>query len=221
MGWNRAKSKGRANGPTFVALPHELLTHDNFKRLSARALKLFIDMYSEYNGHNNGDFSATISVMRKRNWKSKQTLALALDELLHYGIVMQTRQGQKDTKLCYLYGVTFKPIDECDGKLDVKPDVVAPRTWQARQSDWQEPEWYTKYKAKKKARRKLKSDTRIPTQTRTESDPVSAGTRTESDPDMPGVRPNNAPFEHSTRSESDHLSRSIPGSTHQSSGAKQ
>lgn len=197
MARDRVKTTGRRNGPSFVAIPHALWESENFKRLSARALKLLIDMYGNYNGRNNGDFCATISVMKRRGWKSKQTLALALDELLHYRLIVCTRVGNSETKRAYLYAVTFQAVDECEGKLDMAPTTAAPGTWKEAQTDWVEPDWYTRYKSKKEERRKArqrKRPTRSPTQTRTESDPVEAITRTESDPDSPGLRPKKGAF---------------------------
>ena len=198
---DRVKSTGRRNGPSFVAIPHALWECDNFKRLSARALKLLIDMYGNYNGKNNGDFCATISIMRKRGWKSKQTLALALDELLHYGLILCTRIGNSETKRAYLYGVTFQPINECEGKLDIAPTTTAPGTWKESRQDWAEPDWYTGYKQRKAQRRnerertrKKKRPTRNPTQTTPESDHVGVITRSESDPDYPGIRPKKGTF---------------------------
>lgn len=184
---DRIKTTGRRSGPTFVALPHAVWDSANFRRLSARAVKLLVDIYGHYNGRNNGDFCATISIMRRRNWKSKQTLALALDELLHYGLIVCTRVGNAETKRAYLYGVTFQPIDECDNKLDMVPATAALGTWKETKPDWIEPDWYTRYKKNRKARPK-KRPTRNPTHTTPDSDHVDATTSAESDPDYPGLR---------------------------------
>jgi hypothetical protein len=51
----------------------------------------------------------------------------ALAELLALGFIEQTRQGGKNQ--CSLYAVTWLAIDECNGKLYVKPTNVASNLW--------------------------------------------------------------------------------------------
>ena len=105
----RQTVKSRRGTSSYVALPHACLEHQNWTRLSARAVKLFIDVYREYKGANNGNLSATWSVLRnQRHWKSKETLALALDELRHYGWLVTTRPGGSLNKVPTLYAVTFQ-----------------------------------------------------------------------------------------------------------------
>ncbi len=72
--------------------------------MSTRAVKLFLDVYCKYKGGNNGNLCATWSYLRtERGWKSKETLALALDELLHYGWLVVTRPGEALNKIPTLY----------------------------------------------------------------------------------------------------------------------
>lgn len=115
----RAKMTGKGRSASFVALPHAVLNSENWGKLSPYAIKLFLDLFVQYKGANNGDFCATWSMMELRGWKSKETLHKALRELEHYGMVVKTRQGGR--KLASLYGVTFLSIDECKGKLDIHP----------------------------------------------------------------------------------------------------
>ena len=96
---------------------------------------------TQYNGKNNGDLCAAFSLMKKRGWKSKSTLHLALDELKHYGWIICTRTGGLN-KIPNLYAITFKPIDECDGKLDVPSTVAPPGNWQNEMDSWRKPEKY-------------------------------------------------------------------------------
>ena len=65
--------------------------------------------------------------MSARGWKSKDTLYRARDELIENGMILLARQGGKHQ--CSLYAVTWKPIDECGGKLDVPATTVAPGYW--------------------------------------------------------------------------------------------
>ena len=142
------RAKNRRAGPSFVALPHSCLEHSNWTRLTSHAVKLFIDVYREYKGTNNGDLSATWSVLRDQcHWKSKETLALALDELRHYGWLVVTRPGEALNKVATLYAVTFKSIDHRDGQKLKKPEPP-PSCWREESPKWERPEWYTRRKKK-------------------------------------------------------------------------
>ena len=127
MARKRSRAKGRLEKGPFFVVPNAVVEHPKYARLKPRAVKLLIDVYSQYNGHNNGDFTAAFSVMRKRGWSSKDQLRKALLELLEVGYLKQTRQGGKHQ--CSLFAVTFRPIDECKGKLDIAPTQVAPGDW--------------------------------------------------------------------------------------------
>ena len=108
-------------------MPHSILEHENYAQLSNKAVKLLIDLFGQYYGNNNGDFTAAFSVMKKRGWKSKDTLNRARHELLDTGFIQQTRQGGRHC--CSLYAVTWLAIDDCNGKLDVAPTRVGSGSW--------------------------------------------------------------------------------------------
>lgn len=115
----RTKITGKGASGSFVALPHAVLNSENWLKLSPHAIKLFLDLLVQYKGHNNGDLCATWSMMEPLGWKSKATLHKALRELEHFGMLVKSRQGGR--KLPSLYGVTFHEINECGGKLDIRP----------------------------------------------------------------------------------------------------
>ncbi len=79
---------------------------------------------------NNGDFSAAWRLMEKRGWRSRDTLGRALNELADKSFITKTRQGGKHR--CSLYGVTWKPIDECKGKLDIAATRIAGNGWRTK-----------------------------------------------------------------------------------------
>lgn len=126
-GGKRCKAKGRRESGTFATLPHNVIRSANWQRASGNAIKLAIDLLAQFNGKNNGDLAAPFSTMKKRGWKSSGTLKRAEREALHYGLIEKTRQGGLNR--CNLYAVTWKPIDDCKGKLDVAPTRVASGTW--------------------------------------------------------------------------------------------
>ncbi len=127
---SRLKIKGRRESGPFIILPKELLESSEYSTLSAKAVKLLIDLFSQYNGFNNGDFSAAWKLMAQRGWRSRDTLRRALNELVNKGFITMTRQGGKHR--CSLYAVTWKPIDECKGKLDIAPTKVACNSWRKK-----------------------------------------------------------------------------------------
>ena len=123
----RTKTTGRREAGTYFGFPHAVMDSQNYLKLTTKAVKLLNDIGRQYNGHNNGDLCATYSVMKKRGWVSKRTLESALKELMYYELITLTRQGGRNK--CSLFAVTWQPIDECKGKLDVKPTRTSPGTW--------------------------------------------------------------------------------------------
>lgn len=124
----RQKHKGRRESGTFLSFPHAVMDSDNWRSCSATAIKLLCDLARQYNGRNNGDLCAALTVLRPRGWKSSETLMNAHRELEHYGLITLTRQGG----LYFgpnLYALTWQSIDECEGKLHVSATKVAPGTW--------------------------------------------------------------------------------------------
>ena len=131
------RAKGRANVKSFVAVPHEVLNHPNFTRLSGHAVKLLFDLCALYKGNNNGDLSLPWTYLSGRRWTSKTLVARAKRELLHYGWIIQTRQGAN--RVPSLYAFTWKPIDPCGGKLDHGATSVAPGNWRVEREPWIRP----------------------------------------------------------------------------------
>ena len=123
----RLRVKGRASRGSFVSLPHSLLQHPAVATLSKRATKLLIDLAAQYRGKNNGDLSATLTTLKKRGWKSSDQLFKARDELIERGLIIVTRQGGRN--LCNLYAITWQPIDDCKGKLDICSTTVPSNRW--------------------------------------------------------------------------------------------
>lgn len=115
----RAKATGKNGKATFLALPHSVLNSEAYSGLKPRAVKLLVDVASQYNGKNNGDLCAAMTVLEAKGWKSNSSIEIALKELIEAGLIDNTRQGGRNR--CSLYAVTWHPIDECGGKLDIKP----------------------------------------------------------------------------------------------------
>ena len=121
------RAKGRRTSEPFLSLPYSLIRHKNFKTLKAKPTKLLIDIASEYNGRNNGDLCAPLSIMRERGWSSNDQLFRARKELVARGILWVSRQGGRNQ--CTLYALTWQPINDCGGKLDINATTTAPHDW--------------------------------------------------------------------------------------------
>ena len=119
-----AKEKRHPGG--FVALPHAVIRSEHFARLSAKAVKLLVDLLAQYRGDNNGDLCAAWTLMCKRGWRSRDTLWKALTELVSNGWIAQTRQGGMNA--ASLYGVTFYALDP-SAKLDVSAKAFPRGAW--------------------------------------------------------------------------------------------
>lgn len=122
------RKKGRS--AKFVRLFHRLLDDPQYIALPHTAKSLLVDVVMQYTGKNNGDLAITLSMMKKRGWKSNSTLRRALNELLEANWLTLTRQGGRHK--CSLYALTWEPIDECGGKLEVKPTAIPPRSLHLR-----------------------------------------------------------------------------------------
>ena len=103
----RGQWKHVDGGSAFI-VPYTLLRHPNWIRLKAPALKLVLDLGSQYTGFNNGYLCPAWELMRERGWKSRETLYLAIAEAEHYRIIVKTRQGGRNKS--NLYGLTWWQI---------------------------------------------------------------------------------------------------------------
>lgn len=119
---HKKKEKGR-----FLQLPSHIIDSEEFASLNGHAVKLLIQVANQYRGYNNGDLCAPWSIMRQHGWKSKDTLGRALKVLLASQFLIITRMGGRNR--CQLYAITWQPIHECQGKLDVKPGIHRLGAW--------------------------------------------------------------------------------------------
>lgn len=134
---DRRRYRGRSDGGSFAAIPHAVLNSANYLALSWPARSLLLDLLAQFKGRNNGDLCAAWVLMASRGWKSRDTLSRALAELRHYGLIQLTRQG--GLNLPSLYAVTWKPVDECGGKLDIQPCPMASALWKEPRSPLKRP----------------------------------------------------------------------------------
>jgi hypothetical protein len=124
---NIFKTKGRSESASFVRFEHRMLMSATFLALSGAAVKTLLFLASQFNGKNNGDLTLAIKVAQQRGMPGSSNLRRAAKELLEAGFIILTRQGGRNR--CSLYALSWFPIDECGGKLDVPATRVAPNDW--------------------------------------------------------------------------------------------
>ena len=108
----RLQMKGRRNfSGGFSKLVHSYWQSPQYGKLSPIAVKLLIDLLCQYRGSNNGDLTASWTVMRPLGWRSKHLLQKAQRELQARGWIIKTRQGSINKPS--LWAVTFEGIDDC------------------------------------------------------------------------------------------------------------
>ncbi|MCL7939157.1 hypothetical protein M8009_02400 [Halomonas sp. ATCH28] len=122
------KKRERVSTPGgFLALPKLLMEQDDFRELSPSAMKVLMVLGSQYNGRNNGDLSATHSMMRDWGGMAEGTLSKALKELQDRKLIVKSRENRRGREgaRCALYALTWQTIDDCPGKdLDLVPSIV-------------------------------------------------------------------------------------------------
>lgn len=134
---DRRKHKGRALTGTFSAVPHAVQDSQNWHRCGGTAIKLLLALVRQFNGRNNGDLGASMSILKRVGWRSPETISLALRELRHLGLITLTRQGGLHGPS--LYALTWHPIHDCNGKLDCAPTRVASGDWRTPREAFKRP----------------------------------------------------------------------------------
>lgn len=126
----RAKQKGRKEKGSFVGIPKTIVRSPQFRNLNGNETKVFLHLYSNYTGSNNGYLA--ISYNKAKDYGlSRQTLSSTLKSLEEKGWIEKSRQGGKG--VLSLYAVTIEPINEVlkDGLPvhDLKPTATASHKW--------------------------------------------------------------------------------------------
>ncbi|MES2662141.1 MAG: hypothetical protein V4629_02455 [Pseudomonadota bacterium] len=125
---NRSKARGKKDKGQFIGIPHAVYKSQNYLQLRGWDVKLLVDITAQYHGFNNGDLSASWTLMREKKWRSQGTLNASLKKLLAFGFIEQTRQGGRNR--CSLFAITWQPIDDCKGKIEVQPTKFPSKKWQ-------------------------------------------------------------------------------------------
>ncbi|MBP0634244.1 hypothetical protein [Cupriavidus sp. AcVe19-6a] len=96
----RKHPRGEKNH-AYSRLPHSIQESPAFRSLSYGARSLLLDLIWQHRGGNNGGLIASSKYLGRLGWKSKDTLARALNELLGCRLLVQTREGGRNRVACY------------------------------------------------------------------------------------------------------------------------
>lgn len=103
----------RDSGP-FVAMPLAVLDCPAYLNLSHPAARLLMDIARQYRRDNNGQLLASRVHLLERGWKSHDTVARAVKELVAAGFIHQTVMGHRPNKASW-YAVTWRTLDRHPG----------------------------------------------------------------------------------------------------------
>lgn len=134
MARDRLRTKGRRESGNFAMLPDVVLRSPEAHSVPGEAIRLLVALAAQYNGSNNGNLSAALSVLRAYGFTSSDTVSRNLRKLEGTGLIVRTRDGMFSCGVpaCALYALAWKRIDACPGKsLTVTPTDRPPRSFQA------------------------------------------------------------------------------------------
>lgn len=125
----------------FAGIPRVVLETKDFLGASLSAKTLLLCLACQYRGGNNGDLSLPHGLAKQWGVGSKSTLVKALRELEAANLILRTREGRflNPGGCCALYALTWEPIDECKGKLDVSPTIKPIRQFSMERSISKKP----------------------------------------------------------------------------------
>lgn len=107
---NYAGKKARRGTSPFMGIRKDILKSPHFRSLTGTETKVFLHLYGEYNGSNNGYLALPYNQAEDELKISRQTLFKTLNNLEAKGWIEKSRQGGKG-RLSY-YAVTIESIDE-------------------------------------------------------------------------------------------------------------
>lgn len=121
---------GDIKGGMAFIVPVQLIRHESWRLMTPWAHKLVADLSTQYSGYNNGYLCAAWTLLCKRGWKSRTTLAKAVAELEHYRVIERTQQGGRNRP--NLFAFSFRRIDGIEGRpLDVRSTAAPSNVWDA------------------------------------------------------------------------------------------
>lgn len=112
---------------SYTPLPHAVLDSVAFMGAGHTARSLLFDLMRQHNGGNNGRLHLAQGWLRKRGWKSGDTIQRAKVELINRGLIVQTKQGGLNIGPCF-FALTWLPIANFVG-LELRPSEYHKGAW--------------------------------------------------------------------------------------------
>ena len=109
----RSRCSGRDAGG-FIALPFAVMDCPNYRRLSANARSLLLEVARQYKSTNNGQLLLSKAYLSKRGWNSSDMIFKGKKELLDGGFIYETVKGHRPNKASW-YAITWQTIDKING----------------------------------------------------------------------------------------------------------
>jgi len=96
---------------SFSALLHKMTRSEAWRSLRAASVKVFVDLFSRYNGRNNGLIHFGCGSAAKRLHMSKSTISRSLKELEAKGFLERTRDGNWSDQVAAEFRLTHRSDD--------------------------------------------------------------------------------------------------------------
>ena len=108
----KSRNRKKRASARYISIDYAVLEHPDFYEANPRCHKMLLYLLRQFNGRNNGDFSAAYSVLKKFGFRSKDTIASTLEELIERGLIVRTSESKfKNTNAsCDFYAVTWFQI---------------------------------------------------------------------------------------------------------------
>lgn len=113
---------------TFSGMPHAVMDSTAFIGASHHARSLLFELIRQHNGSNNGHFQLATSYLRRRGWRSNDTIHHAKAELITRQLVIKTRLGGLGAGPDK-WAVTWLPISNYAGLSEVSASTYHPGAW--------------------------------------------------------------------------------------------
>lgn len=112
---------------SYTPLVHAVLDSAALMGASHTARSLLLELMRQHTGSNNGHLHLAQGWLRKRGWKSGDTIQRAKVELLKRGLIVQTKQGGLNIGPC-LFALTWLPIANYIN-LELRPSEYHKGAW--------------------------------------------------------------------------------------------
>ena len=123
----RSRKAPESIAGTFSAIPHSVLDSRSFQAARHTAKALLYELMRQVNGRNNGHLQLYTGWLKGRGWKSADVVQRAKNELIHRGLIVQSRQGGLNIGPS-LYAVSWLSVSNFVG-LDITAQTYAYGRW--------------------------------------------------------------------------------------------